>query len=238
MPPPRLNGAPGAGQARTTEVTGTECGARGATPALSEIECRRPASAYRPPSRTTTTAADRTRLPRRFLTSHPPLARRRARGPTPRACGWRSSPRQRDSRGRGTRCRSRPQLGSRSSGRPPGSHRLASPPGDRRLSDRGYSGISSPGRVSGARVPGAGGAAAADRARLPDRAGRLRAGPGRAGPARVGPGRVPRVGVRPRGAGRVGARSRGARRVRTRPSRAGIVPGARAAGAGVSGRSG
>src|ERR1039458_9803100 len=84
MPLPWLNCVPGSGQACTTEVTGTECGARGATPALSEMECFRPASAYRPPSRTTTTAANRTRLPRRFLTSHPPQARRRPQGPRPR----------------------------------------------------------------------------------------------------------------------------------------------------------
>ena len=45
MPPPRLNWAPGAGQTRVTEVTGTERGAAGADPALSEMGCRRPASA-------------------------------------------------------------------------------------------------------------------------------------------------------------------------------------------------
>ena len=45
MPPPRLNWAPGAGQTRVTEVTGTERGAVGADPALSEMGCRRPASA-------------------------------------------------------------------------------------------------------------------------------------------------------------------------------------------------
>ena len=43
MPLPWLNCVPGSGQARTTEVTGTECGARGATPALSEMGCFRPA---------------------------------------------------------------------------------------------------------------------------------------------------------------------------------------------------
>ncbi len=106
MPPPRLNWAPGAGQARTTDVTGTECGGRGTSPALSEIGCRRPASAYRPPSTTTTMAADRTRLPRRFLTGHPPPARRPDRGPRPHGHGWRRGPPGRDSRAQGIPCRS------------------------------------------------------------------------------------------------------------------------------------
>src|SRR5580692_11018103 len=106
MPPPRLNSAPGAGHARTTEVTGAERAVRGTAPALSEIGCRRPASTYRPASTTTTTAANRTRLPRRFLTTRPPLARRRAHGPRRRGRGGPGCSPGRDSPGRGIPCRS------------------------------------------------------------------------------------------------------------------------------------
>src|ERR1700722_3030620 len=106
VPPPRLNGAPGAGHARITEVTGAERAVGGTAPALSEIGCRRPASTYRPASTTITTAANRTRLPRRFLTTHPPQARRRAHGPRPRERGGPGCSPGRDSPGRGIPCRS------------------------------------------------------------------------------------------------------------------------------------